>query len=208
MSPARLPAARREELKAQAYKMSLEDGMSMRAIARQLGIDPHTVSALIREAAAQARESIDLTYARTFRARTRLLEDLEKQLTKEGVSAHAKAQIAHAINSTLDSLDLLAGTRAPSKSAVSARVSSSSSRGATADDYHMDRLSVEELWVFEKLVEKVTASEDGPELYHEDVVEVILEAAREGQLPTDVSDIFDSRSLLENPVVDAETIED
>ncbi|HZB82225.1 MAG TPA: hypothetical protein VE288_05165 [Rubrobacteraceae bacterium] len=72
----------------------------------------------------------------------------------------------------------------------------------------MDWLSVAELLVFEKLVEKVTASEDGPELYHEDVVEVILEAAREGQLPTDVSDIFDSRSLLENPVVDAEAIED
>src|ERR687885_713525 len=137
--------------------MSLEDGMSMRAIARQLGIDPHT---------------------------------------------------AHEINSTLDSWDLRGGARAPSKTAFSARVSSTSSRGATADDYHMDRLSVAELWVFEKLVEKVPASEDGPELYHEDVVEVILEAAREGQLPTDVSDIFDSRSLLENPVVDAETIED
>src|SRR5919199_2935706 len=158
MSPARLPAARGEELKAQAYKMSLEDGMSMRAIARQLGIDSHTVSALIREAAAQARESIDLTYARTFRARTRLLEDLEKQLTKEGVSAHAKAQIAHAINSTLDSLDLLAGTRAPTKTAIAARLTSRTSSSAGASDgWYLDRLSQSELWVFELLVRKASA---------------------------------------------------
>ena len=210
MSPARLPMARREKLKSEAFRLSLEEGMSYRAIAKRLGIDPHTSSRLIKEAASEARQDIDLVYAKTLRARTKLLESLEEQLTREGVSAHGKAQIGHAINSTLDSIDLLVGTRAPTKSAVAARVTSSSSSGKTAANaLDLSSLTPAELWLYDLLFKKISVSDPGYELYKDlDVIGEVVAAHRAGTLPTDVSDFFDSRSLLNNDTIeDAEIID-
>src|SRR5919199_1799478 len=163
MSPARLPAARREELKAQAYKLSLEEGLSYRQIAGRLGIDPKTVSTMIKEAASQARESIDLTYQRTYRARTRLLADLEEQLKAEGVSPHARAQLAHAFNSTLDSLDLLAGTRAPTKSQQTIRGQVDVRHQHAAVEAAIENLTYGETWAMQKLMEKASADPEEAE---------------------------------------------
>ena len=185
MSPARLPAARREELKAEAYRLSLEDGLSYRQIAARLGIDPKTVSSLIREVASQARESIDLTYQRTYRARTRLLADLEEQLKAEGVSPHARAQLAHAFNATLDSLDLLAGTRAPTKSQSTVRGRVDVRHEYSAVEAMLENLSYEEAWVLKRLMEKASAEPE--EAQEMDVLSEIAEELRNGTLSATAS---------------------
>jgi ABC-type methionine transport system ATPase subunit len=98
--------------------MSVEDNLSNSAIARELCIDPRTVANLLREATEEARQDTNLIFQKTLKARTNLLENLGKTLEKEGVSPHARAQLAHAVNSTLDLIDLLTGTRAPTNSRV------------------------------------------------------------------------------------------
>ena len=180
MSPARLPAARREELKAEAYRLSLEDGLSYRQIAARLGIDPKTVSSLIREAASQARESIDLTYQRTYRARTRLLADLEEQLKAKGVSPHARAQLAHAFNATLDSLDLLAGTRAPSKSSMAVRGRVDVRHEYAALEAAIENLTYGETWAMKRLMDKACAEPE--EAQEMDVLSEIVEEYQRGTL--------------------------
>src|SRR5919199_5556758 len=123
--PPRLPPGKREVLKSKAFAMSVENNMSNRAIARELSIDPRTVGNLLREATEEARQDTSLIFQKTLKARTRLLENLSQTLEKEGVSPHARAQLAHAVNSTLDSIDVLCGTRAPTNSrmTVSGRIS-------------------------------------------------------------------------------------
>ncbi|HZB82805.1 MAG TPA: hypothetical protein VE288_08180 [Rubrobacteraceae bacterium] len=58
-------------------------------------------------------------------------------------------------------------------------------------------------------LQKISVSDPGYELYKDlDVIGEVVAAHRAGTLPTDVSDFFDSRSLLNNDTIeDAEIID-
>ena len=182
--PPRLPPGRRAELKAEAYKLSVEDNLSNRSIASALGIDPKTVAALLREAAEEVRQDSAIIYQRTLHARLKVLKDLDKTLESENVSPHARSQLAHAVNSTLDSIDLLAGTRQPSKVAVAARVSGTAGgyggMEATIRD-RVSRLSDNELSFFRMVLDKLDCPEAELAGYP-DVVEEIIRWDKEGRL--------------------------
>ena len=178
--PPRLPPGRRAKLKADCYRLSVEDSLSNRAIAGMLGIDHKTVGTLLGEAAKEVRQDTSVLYQRTLHARMRLLEDLDKALQGENVSPHARSQLAHAINSTLDSIDLLAGTRAPTKSMIAAKVKDASGGMEVTIRQRLGRLSDNELHFYQMLVDKLDAPEAELAGYP-DVVEEIIRWDCEGR---------------------------
>ena len=191
--PPRLPPGKREVLKSKAFAMSVENNMSNRAIARELSIDPRTVGNLLREATEEARQDTSLIFQKTLKARTNLLENLGKTLEKEGVSPHARAQLAHAVNSTLDSIDVLCGTRAPTNSrmTVSGRITNGvSSEADRRFREGLERMSEAELWAFERFYAKAFA-EDGDPDQDADIIQEILDAWREGTLPRERKNFYD-----------------
>jgi hypothetical protein len=171
----------------------VEEGLSNRAIARELSIDPRTVSSLLKEATEEARQDTSLIFQKTLKARTRLLENLSQTLEKEGVSPHARAQLAHAVNSTLDSIDVLCGTRAPTNSrvAVSGRVTHGVSSEADRQFREgLGRMPEAELWVFDLLLKKAFAGDDDPDR-DINVIKEIIEAWQQGTLPRERKNFYD-----------------
>jgi hypothetical protein len=207
--PPRLPPGKREVLKTKAFAMSVEDNLSNRAIARELSIDPRTVGNLLREATAEAREDRSLIYQKTLKGRTKLLENLSKTLEKEGVSPHARAQLAHAANSTLDSIDLLAGTRSPAASrvTVSGRIGGN---GLPSEDERLlsealERMSPAELWAWDRFFAKLYAREGDPDR-DADVIKEIIESWREGILPREAKPFADLSDEEHDRFMAGETI--
>jgi hypothetical protein len=109
-----LTPALREECSQQAYELSLR-GLSARAIGRELGISHKTALSYVRsEAERRHAERPDFTqYALDAHRLTisRCWEELDK-----APSPHATAQLLHALNAALNSIELIAGVRAPTRS--------------------------------------------------------------------------------------------
>jgi IS30 family transposase len=146
-----LTPAQREEISAQAYQLSLA-GRSTRAIAKELGVTRDTITRYLKKEAARrraerpdhAQHAVD-SYRQAVR---RCWEELEKD-----PSPHAVAQLIHALNTSLSSIDLINGVRAPSKSIT---------YDANNPYDGLERLSNAELGAFKLLIWKMSGqiSED------------------------------------------------
>jgi hypothetical protein len=109
-----LTPAQREELSVEAYELSLR-GHSARELARRFGVSHKTISSYLRAEAARRRDERPdyQQYAldNHRKAVQRCWEELDKNPT-----AHAVAQLLHALNAALGSIELIAGVRAPTRS--------------------------------------------------------------------------------------------
>jgi predicted transcriptional regulator len=175
-----LTPARREEISAEAYQLSLR-GHSTRAIAKELGVSPRTISSYLKKEAARRRterpdhvqHAVD-SYRQAVR---RCWEELEKD-----PSPHAVAQLIHALNTSLSSIDLINGVRAPSKSITY----------DAANPYDgLERLSDAELGAFRLLVWKMSGQISGDA----DVLALITKRYAAGTLVAE--DVDEDDDLLE-----------
>jgi coproporphyrinogen III oxidase-like Fe-S oxidoreductase len=118
---------------------------------------------------------------------TKLAKQPPKKLHKDAAdpAASARAQLAHAFNATLDSLDLLAGTRAPTKSQSTVRGRVDIRHEVAAVDAMLENLTYEEAWVMKRLMEKASAEpEEAQEI---DVIAEVVEELRHGTLSATAS---------------------
>jgi hypothetical protein len=95
--------------------------------------------------------------------------------------------------STLDSIDMLCGTRAPTNSrfAVSGRVTHGVSSEADRQFREgLERMPEAELWVFDLLLEKAFAGEDDPDR-DINVIGEIIEAWQQSTLPRERKNFYD-----------------
>src|SRR5215218_3242878 len=110
----RLPVARRQELAAESYELSLR-GYSFRQIARELGIAHPTASALVHaEAKRRAGEREDVGQ----RLRDSIKQALKRcwaELNNPDASSHATSQNLHALNNLLVTYGKLSGAFAPER---------------------------------------------------------------------------------------------
>jgi predicted transcriptional regulator len=185
-----LTLAQREEISAQAYQLSLA-GRSTRAIAKELGVTRDTVSRCLKKEAARrraerpdhAQHAVD-SYRQAVR---RCWEELEKD-----PSPHAVAQLIHALNTSLSSIDLINGVRAPSKSIT---------YDANNPYDGLERLSNAELGAFKLLIWKMSGqiSEDV------DVLALITKRYAAGTLAAEAFGAEDDDVLELEPLEDPDT---
>jgi len=145
----RLPVARRQELAAESYELSLQ-GYSFRQIARELGIAHPTASALVHaEAKRRAGEREDVGQ----RLRDSIKQALKRcwaELNNPDASSHATSQNLHALNNLLVTYGKLSGAFAPDKLEVNAP------GRLYLPESGLALLSDEELHVLKLLVRKTT----------------------------------------------------
>ncbi len=145
-----LTPAQREEASAQAYSLSLR-GCSSREIGRQLGVSHKTAGRLVR--AESERRAAERPDYRQFaldshkRAIARCWDELDKN-----PSPHACAQLLHALNAGLSSIELIAGVRAPTRSRTEVR--------HELGGIDLGRLSEAEMVALQMLLEKAEGNID------------------------------------------------
>jgi IS30 family transposase len=182
-----LTPARREELLPKVYERSLR-GVSAREIGREFGISHKTViSYLQKEAQRRRAEHPDYRqYALDSHreAVRRTWDELDKN-----PSPHAAAQLIHALNTSLNSIELITGVRAPTKSQAEVL------HKDALDAFEPHRLSWEELTAFEMLLKKSMGETDEDT----DVLAEIIRQYETGELQKD-----DPDKLLELEPVEEE----
>ena len=170
-----LTPAQREELSAEAYSLSLR-GFSAREIGRQLDVSHKTVSSYVK--AESERRAAERPDYRQFaldshrQAIRRCWDELDKN-----PSPHATAQLLHALNAGLSSIELIAGVRAPTKHKTETR--------HELQDFDPDRLSEAEAVALGMLLSKMEGKTEA------DVVAVIAQRHEAGDL------VFGSEDLIE-----------
>jgi hypothetical protein len=142
----RLPVARRAELAASAYELSLQ-GHSFREIARQLDISHPTASALVHEEAKRRREEREDPGQRLRDSIKLALRRAWKELERPDASSHAVSQNLFALNNLLNTYAKVTGAFAPERLQVNGA-------GFFFPDEGISLLSDVELQVLERLVLK------------------------------------------------------
>jgi transposase-like protein len=169
--PKRYTEAQRAEMAIRAYQLSLY-GESHRSIARELGIDHKTVARLLDEEKERRREE----QGDEALASAAIYQDVIKRCKQEldgHPSSHAVSQLSHAIVSARNSVDLLLGLRAPSKSQIQVQHSLEELVGP-----NFAKLNDDEIAIFSRLALKW----DGA--VPEDVPVLELDEAKVRQLET------------------------
>jgi transcriptional regulator with XRE-family HTH domain len=160
--------AQREDLAHSAYELSLR-GKSSREIAGKLGISHPTAATYVKAETERRRaERPDIApwlIDGHRKAMARAWEELD-----ERPSAHASAQLLHALNSALSSIATVAGANAPRQ--VDLHHSGRSARDAIPDG--LQRLPLEEKRLFLALFLKVLGTDVEEELIAEaaEVIEI------------------------------------
>jgi len=166
-------------------------GVSARDIGREFGISHKTVlSYLQKEAQRRRAEHPDYRqYALDSHreAVRRTWDELDKD-----PSPHAAAQLIHALNSSLNSIELITGVRAPTRSQAEVL------HRDALDGVELHRLSWEELQAFEMLFKKTIGETDEDT----DVLAEIVRLYEAGELRKD-----DPEALLELEPVEEEELE-
>jgi transposase len=180
-----LTPARREEIKVEAYRLSLQ-GHSAREIARKFGVDHHTISRYLKEEAHRRRQSrpdyqqyIADSHRQVIR---RAWEELDRAPT-----AHAVAQLLHALNASLSALTTVTGAAPPK------RTEAEIFHHTKAWEQGLGLLSPEELSALELLFRKV----QGEISQNTNVLEEIIERYRSGNLGRDTDNIVELMPVAE-----------
>ncbi len=145
----RLPVARRQELAAQSYELSLQ-GYSFRQIARELGISHPTAAALVHEEAKRRAGEREDVGQRLRDSIKQALRRCWAELNNPDASSHATSQNLHALNNLLVTYGKLSGAFAPDRLEVNAP------GRLYVSEAGLTLLSDEELHVLKLLVGKTT----------------------------------------------------
>ena len=165
-----LTPAQRQELSVEAYELSLR-GLSAREIARRFNVSHKTISSYLRAEAARRREERPDYQQYLLDGHRKVVKRCWDELERDP-SPHATAQLLHALNAALNSLELLAGVRPPTRSKTEITHDTRSwERG-------LERLSEPELLALEMLHKKVHGQIDKDT----DVLEQIIRKYQAGEL--------------------------
>ena len=165
-----LTPAQRQELSVEAYELSLR-GLSAREIARRFNVSHKTISSYLRAEAARRREERPDYQQYLLDGHRKVVKRCWDELERDP-SPHATAQLLHALNAALNSLELLAGVRPPTRSKTEITHDTRSwERG-------LERLSEPELLALEMLHKKVHGQIDKDT----DVLGLIIRKHQAGEL--------------------------
>ncbi len=145
----RLPIAKRQELAAEAYELSLQ-GHSYRSVARELGVSHPTASSLIH---AETKRRADEREDHGQRLRDSIKQALKRcwaELDNPDASSHATSQNLHALNNLLVTYGKLTGAFAPE------RVQVDTHQGIYYFNDGFVHLTNQELTLLKLLAEKTT----------------------------------------------------
>ena len=180
-----LTPAQREELSVEAYELSLR-GNSAREIGRRLGVSHKTISSYLRAEAARRRDERPDYHQYALdshrKAVRRCWEELDKNPT-----AHATAQLLHALNAALGSIELIAGVRAPTRSKTEV------SLDVQLFDQGLPLLSDAELEALTLFIKKMEGSIDKDT----DVLAEIVRKYEAGEFRGDPDDLLELEPLEE-----------
>jgi hypothetical protein len=145
-------------------------GCSSREVGRRLNISHKTASLYIKAETERRRAERPDPYQQSIDGHREALSRAWEELDKSP-SPHAAAQLLHAVNAALNSIDLLNGTRAPTRSKREINIDVSLDQG-------FERLSGAELGALELLAAKMAGRIDE----NTDVLREILQRHETGTL--------------------------